>query len=183
MQGRMSALTELDLCVLGVIWRSGPLSAYRVRTQFRDSTTAAWSSSSGSIYPSIRRLREAGLIAASSSQDRRGTQTLELTNAGRDRLREWLVNLPPEVGTATPDPIRTRAQFLTSVAKQDRLHFTELARGLTQLSLASLEAEAEQNRDDQSRALDQLGTIAAIMELRARLDWLELVLDFVRSRE
>ena len=173
----MGALTELDLCVLGVIWRSGPLTAYRVRKEFRESTTAAWSSSAGSIYPSIRRLLEAGLATtAPVAEDKRGTQSLKITGEGLERLRAWLTNLAPELGTANPDPLRTRAHFLTSIPAEQRVRFVDRARAITRASLAELEAEAERNRSDPDGALEQVGTLGAIFELRARLEWLDQVL-------
>jgi DNA-binding PadR family transcriptional regulator len=175
------ALTELDLCVLGVIWRSGPMSAYGVRTVFRTSTTAAWSSSSGSIYPSIRRLLAAGLAKAGPPRDRRGTQELSITPQGLARLQGWMVELPPGAGTPTPDPIRTRAQFITSLEPEQRIRFVETARLLTQASLDGLQKIAEANARDPAQMLDQLGTIGSILELQARLEWLERVLDMVST--
>lgn len=177
----MRGLTELDLCVLGVIWRSGPLSAYGVRAVFRESTTAAWSSSSGSIYPSIRRLVAAGLAAAGAPQDRRSTRSLSITPEGLARLRAWLVELRPDAGTPTPDPIRTRAQFITALPEEERARFVQSSVTLTQQALAGLEKIAEANANDPAQALDQLGTIGSILELRARLEWLGLILDLVPS--
>src|SRR4051812_20115559 len=123
-------LTELDRCVLGVIWQAGPLSAYRVRTRFKDSATVAWSSSAGSIYPSIRRLLRAGLAVAGSRKDERGTRHIAITAKGRTRLRQWLLNFPPELASATPDPIRTRAQFLYAIPAIHRRRFIQKA-GIT----------------------------------------------------
>lgn len=173
----MRELTELDFCVLGVIWRSGPLSAYGVRKVFRDSTTASWSSSTGSIYPSIRRLLAAGLATAGAPEDRRGTQTLKITPDGLDRLRRWILELRPELGTATPDPIRTRAQFLTSVSSKERAEFVEAAHRITLEALRTLENVAEENTGDRAQVLDQLGTLGSILELKARLDWLNGIFD------
>ncbi len=172
----MADLTELDLCVLGVIWRSGPLTAYRVRKEFQESTTVAWSSSAGSIYPSIRRLLAAGLALAGPPQDKRGAQALSVTHEGRSRLRCWVVELPSWLGSAMPDPIRTRSQFLTIAPPRDRLEFVRTARALTRRSLDLLYAEKEANAGDPAMALEQLGTIGAILELRARLDWLDQLL-------
>jgi DNA-binding PadR family transcriptional regulator len=173
----MRDLTELDFCVLGVIWRSGPMTAYGVRKVFRDSTTAGWSSSSGSIYPSIRRLLTAGLASAGSPEDRRGTQTLTITPEGLDRLKGWILGLGPELGTATPDPIRTRAQFITTISAEDRAKFVEAARRITTDALRLLEQVAEANAGDRAQVLDQLGTLGSILELKGRLEWLDRISD------
>jgi DNA-binding PadR family transcriptional regulator len=174
-------LTELDFCVLGVIWREGPLSAYAVRKVFRDSTTAGWSSSSGSIYPSIRRLLQAGLATAGAPQDRRNTRVVVVTKEGKARLREWLVDLRPVHGTATPDPIRTRAQFLTVLSARERSAFVAAARKVSDLALRELETHAIVSGNDPTDDLDHLGTVGAIGELEARLIWLDQVLAYIRS--
>ena len=169
-------LTELDQCVLAVVWREGPLTAYGVRTVFRESTTAGWSSSSGSIYPAIRRLIAAGLVDGGTAKDRRGTQALAITAAGRAALKRWLTDLAPELGSATPDPIRTRAQFLTALNSEGRTDFIARSRTVTTQAITELEAHAERIRGDPGQRLDLIGTVGSIGELRARLAWLELAL-------
>lgn len=168
----MDSLTELDFCVLGVIWRSSPVTAYGVRKEFRDSTTAGWSSSSGSIYPSIRRLIAAGLACAGVPEDRRGKQLLTITPEGLNRLKGWVIGLGPELGTATPDPIRTRAQFIKTISAEDRVQFVETARRVTVDALFLLEQVVEANEADRVHVLDQLGTLGSILELHGRLEWL-----------
>lgn len=175
----MRDLTELDFCVLGVIWRFGPMTAYRVRKIFRDSPTAGWSSSSGSIYPSIRRLVGAGLASADSAEDRRGTQALAITPQGLEGLNGWVLGLAPPLGTATPDPIRTRAQFITSVPAEERTKFVAEARRITTGALCLLEEAAETRAGDRAKVLDQLGTLGSILELKARLEWLRGIEDLL----
>jgi DNA-binding PadR family transcriptional regulator len=175
----MRELTELDFCVLGVVWRSGPLTAYEVRKEFRRSPTASWSSSSGSIYPSIRRLLATGLATATSAEDARGKQLVSITPAGLNRLRQWIVELRPELGAVSPDPIRTRAQFLTSVSAEDRVQFFEAARRVTMESLRVMEGAAEANAGDSSQFLEQLGVVGVILELKARLEWLDAICEML----
>lgn len=175
----MRDLTELDFCVLGVIWRSGPMTAYGVRKVFRGSPTAGWSSSSGSIYPSIRRLLAAGLASAGSAEDRRGRQSISITPEGLDRLKLWILSLGPELGTATPDPIRTRAQFITAIPADDRARFVQAARRITMDALRLLEEVAEAHAGDRAQVLDQLGTLGSILELRSRIEWLNGILEML----
>jgi DNA-binding PadR family transcriptional regulator len=177
----MIRLTELDFCVLGVIWEWGPLSAYRVRARFEESNTAAWSSSAGSIYPSIRRLVRAGLAVAGSRQDERGTRHVGITAKGRERLRAWLVDLPPKIGTATADPIRTRAQFVTSVSYEDRLRFLDNARTITRAALKEVEKVTKVKSTGSDTMLEHIGNLGSIFELRARLQWLNRVADLLKT--
>ena len=177
----MIRLTELDFCVLGVIWECGPLSPYRVRIRFEESNTAAWSSSAGSIYPSIRRLMRAGLAVASSRQDARGTRHVAITAKGREHLRAWVVDLPPETGTATADPIRTRAQCVTSVPYEDRLRFLENARVVTRAALREVEMVTKRKPATPNAMLEYVGNLGSIFELRARLQWLNRVTNLLKT--
>jgi DNA-binding PadR family transcriptional regulator len=178
----MVRLTELDFCVLGVIWAHGPLSAYGVRARFEESNTTAWSSSAGSIYPSIRRLVRAGLAVASSCQDERGTRHVGITAKGREQLRAWLVDLPPKIGTATADPIRTRAQFVTSVPFEDRLRFLDTARAITRAALKEVEAVTKEQSGRSETMLEYIGNLGSVFELRARLQWLNRVADLLKDK-
>jgi DNA-binding PadR family transcriptional regulator len=183
MQARgMIRLTELDFCVLGVIWECGPVSAYGVRARFEESNTATWSSSAGSIYPSVRRLARAGLAAASSRKDERGTRHVEITAKGRERLRLWLVDLPPKIGTATADPIRTRAQFVTSVSPEDRLRFLDNARAITRAALSEVEKVTKLQSTGSDTILEYIGNLGSVFELRARLQWLDRVGRLVKDK-
>ena len=177
----MIRLTELDFCVLGVIWECGPLSAYRVRIRFEQSNTAAWSSSAGSIYPSIRRLLRAGLAVASSRRDARGTRHVSVTARGREKLRAWVVNLPPEIGTATADPIRTRAQFVTSVPYEDQQRFLENAQAITRAALREVEMVVKKKPASPNTMLDYIGNLGSVFELRARLQWLNRVTNLLKT--
>lgn len=170
----MKQLTELDYCVLGVIWRHGPLSAYRVRCIFAESTTPVWSSSAGSIYPSIKRLTAAELVEAAVAQDKRGTRLLRIRKAGLDSLRHWLVEFPPSYGSATADPLRTRAQFLVALPSAEQSRFLERAEVSTRAALAELEGHSRSEAENPSAKLDLIGTMGAVFELQARLKWLEL---------
>jgi DNA-binding PadR family transcriptional regulator len=178
----MTRLTELDFCVLGVIWECGPLSAYRVRARFEESNTAAWSSSAGSIYPSIRRLVRAGLAVMGCRRDERGTRHIAITPKGRERLRAWLVDLRPEIGTATADPIRTRAQFVTSVPYEDQLRFLENARAITRAALKEVEKVTKAKSARSGATLEYIGNLGSIFELRARLQWLNRVADVLKTK-
>jgi len=179
----MIRLTELDFCVLGVIWECGPLSTYRVRARFAESNTAAWSSSAGSIYPSIRRLVRAGLAVAGSRQDGRGTRHVGITAKGRERLRGWLVDLPPKIGTATADPIRTRAQFVTSVSYEERLRFLDNARAITRAALKEVEKVTKVKSASSDTMLEYIGNLGSIFELRARLQWLNRVANLLKTKD
>lgn len=168
-------LTELDNCILGIIWRDGPMSAYGVRNHFERSTTVAWSSSTGTVYPAIRRLKDRDLLSAGKRSGPRKSQLLQLTRAGMDALRSWLAAAEPELGSSTADPIRTRVQFLAALDAEARARAIARYRTVTQEAIDTFELKAAAQGEGVAERLDHLGALGALAELRARLTWLETI--------
>jgi DNA-binding PadR family transcriptional regulator len=165
--------SELDCCILGVIWREGPMSGYGVRAHFAGSTTAAWSSSTGTVYPALRRLREAGLLEAGEPSGPRRQELLTVTSKGAEVLRAWLTQVPSQLGSPTADPIRTRVHFLAALDSEARRRAIADYRSATAAALAALGA-ARPGSAKVERS-ERLGARGAAMELEARLAWLDLV--------
>jgi DNA-binding PadR family transcriptional regulator len=167
--GPAHVITELDHTILAIVGRDGPMSAYDVRKVFAGSLTPSWSASTGSVYPSIRRLVQAGLILSSQPAGGRNRTTLTLSPLGSARVRDWLMGITVEVAAATPDPVRTRLYFLSLLGPAARTVMLEQAEASTRGAL--LEAErrrAERSEDDVSRLISE----GVISELQARLTWL-----------
>jgi DNA-binding PadR family transcriptional regulator len=169
-------MTELECCVLGVVWHSGPLTAYEVAKPFAESQSSYWSGSAGSIYPLVKRLEEKGYLRGeTASWNARMKRTFTITEEGLAELRSWLSPpFPDEAGAATFDPIRTRLSFLNALPKKMRAKFLDEAERVIRLQLAILteHESSERARKDQLSALTALG---AIFELEARLQWLAAV--------
>jgi DNA-binding PadR family transcriptional regulator len=66
-----------------------------------------WSGSAGAVYPAMRRLRAAGLLAAAASGDGRGTEHYSVTSAGKTALLAWAGDVARAVSAGT-DPFRSR---------------------------------------------------------------------------
>lgn len=89
----LSPTARVILGMLGL----GPMSGYEIKQMVDQSTRFFWTASYGQIYPELRRLADAGLIAGSeAAQGERKRTVYELTEAGRDALAEWLAG-PAEV--------------------------------------------------------------------------------------
>lgn len=168
-------LTELDNCILGVIWREGPMSAYDIRSHFAASTTVAWSSSTGTIYPATKRLLAAKLIEAGPRSGPRGRQLLALTVEGNQALHQWLENVGPELGSSTADPLRTRVHFLGALASLQRKRALDDYREVTCEQIQVLELALDKPARTPVERSERLGTLGALMELKARLAWLEAI--------
>ena len=167
-------MTELDHCVLGVIWREGPITAYGVRRRFSASPTAAWSSSSGSIYPAIRRLVAGGLVRTDAPSDARNTQALRATAKGSRVLKRWLGRVQEGLAGALADPIRTRVQFLAALPRADALAFLREADRDCRATLPLLR-KLRAERTVSRRHEESWAMVGAVYELEARLKWLRYV--------
>jgi len=175
-------MTELDLTILAIVARDGPLSAYDVRKVFARSLTSTWSSSTGSIYPSIRRLQEAGHVAAATAKGPRARKALRVTASGRAAVDAWLRDITAEVAGPTPNPIRTRMYFVGIVDPARRVAIIRQANESTRAAIAA----AEQARSDRMAAgggdtVQHLASKGVLFELRARLEWLTWLETQVRN--
>ena len=83
-----SAQTALDLVVLTVLDRRGPLHGYGIATAIQDLSREALRVEEGSLYPALHRMEELGWIAAEwkASETKRRARFYRLTKAGKKQL-------------------------------------------------------------------------------------------------
>src|SRR5919106_950990 len=74
-----------------------PRSGYEIKQLVDSSARFFWAASYGQIYPELKKLERAGLIAGDdSSTGGRQRTTFKLTAEGKKAAREW-ISRPPEV--------------------------------------------------------------------------------------
>lgn len=164
-------ITELDFTVLGVVAQAGPISAYDVRKIFSSSLTPRWSSSTGSIYPSVKRLSEAGLVHLAARKGTRGKQLIQATKSGLAQLSNWIRTVTEEDGAPLPDPIRTKAHFLDILSLDERDTFLVSAIAATDRVIRKVENAIASSEEKQDRLL----RLGSLLQLRARREWLVLI--------
>lgn len=169
------SLTDLEHCVLGVVWRQGESSAYAVRAEFERSPSRDWSSSAGSIYPAIRRLCALGFLEQVGRTGPRRKKVLRTTSDGAERLRQWITTIEPPSASPTYDPIRTRLTFLTAIDIAERAAVIRDAIEKTSLNLDRVNNYLNEVRVG-SLAGEVLASQGAIRELKARRSWLKSLL-------
>jgi DNA-binding PadR family transcriptional regulator len=82
--------------ILGML-AARPRSGYEIKQLVDSSARFFWAASYGQIYPELKKLEKAGLIAGDdSSTGARQRTTFRLTAEGKRAAREW-INSPPEV--------------------------------------------------------------------------------------
>jgi PadR family transcriptional regulator AphA len=91
----MDELSPTARAILGLL-SFGPNSGYDIKAFVDSSTRFFWAASYGSIYPELKRLREAGLVEPTDTTagGRRRTEWA-LTDAGRERTRAWITSDEP----------------------------------------------------------------------------------------
>jgi PadR family transcriptional regulator AphA len=82
--------------ILGML-AARPRSGYEIKQLVDSSARFFWAASYGQIYPELKKLEEAGLVAGDdSSRGARRRTVYRLTRDGRRVAREW-IRRPPEV--------------------------------------------------------------------------------------
>lgn len=180
MKGR--TLTELENCVLGVVWLRGPCTAYVVRQEFASSETPHWSSSAGSIYPVLERLQNLGAVRSQSGSWGQGSRKqYQITPSGLETLRLW-IGPPIAEGAAAPtfDPIRTRMFFLEALPPSKRIRYVDEAIKATRAVLDELRSNLSRRPADDMDALASLGTV---FQLEGRIAWLRRIRRAISRRK
>lgn len=83
-----SAQTALDLLVLTVLGRRGPLHGYGIANAIEELSDEALRIDEGSLYPALHRMEEAGWISASwtVTENKRRARIYQMTRAGKKQL-------------------------------------------------------------------------------------------------
>ena len=89
-------LSATAYVILGMV-SVHPRSGYEIKAAVDESTRRFWAASYGQIYPELKRLAEQGLVTgADSPRGERRRRVYTITDAGMERLKEWL-RRPPEM--------------------------------------------------------------------------------------
>jgi DNA-binding PadR family transcriptional regulator len=168
-------LTELEGCVLGLVWAKGPCTPYLVRKEFLESASPHWSGSAGAIYPLVERLERRRFIRAEAhATGRRRSKRYVLTPAGIRSLCGWLSPpLSDETVGVPPDPLRTRLRFLAALPRAQQVAFLSDAETKLQSQLRRVEADSLRRvMEGRYYYWMNLGAIGA---LQARLEWIRQI--------
>jgi DNA-binding PadR family transcriptional regulator len=92
----MEQLSATGKVILGML-AARPRSGYEIKQLVDQSARFFWAASYGQIYPELKKLEEAGLIAGDdSSQGGRQRTTFRLTAEGKRAAHQW-ISSPPQV--------------------------------------------------------------------------------------
>jgi DNA-binding PadR family transcriptional regulator len=176
----------LELAVLGLL-HEAPMHGYELRKQLHARLGSLRAFSWGSVYPTLRRLQRASLIAerdpeqtapVRGSWGRRGRRVYEITAEGKDRLDELLGETGPQAfddesfGVHLAFFSRTPAEVRMRILEGRRRRVEERRDGLR-----STMTRAGEQIDRYTRELHRIGLDTTEREVR----WLNELIDHERS--
>ena len=123
-------MTENEGSLMSLVLRSQPVTAYQLIRMYEESPVASYNVSKGGVYPLVGRLKERGYLTAERvAGDKRNTETLVCTDAGREALRRWTTHLN-DSHILLADPMRTRIMTLNLLSRDAQLRWIVAAREL-----------------------------------------------------
>ncbi|MEM5517851.1 PadR family transcriptional regulator [Henriciella sp. AS95] len=160
-------LSELEGAIMLEIHLRGRSTAFQVRSAFQTSLTPDWSGSAGAVYPAIKRLEAAGLIASKALEDRRGTRSLSATEQGIAALHDW-ATAPDLACKLNADPFRTRVDYLKSLPPRQRKQVLADILAAMEQSLSDMQALLQTDHDMKATSNALAGEA-----LRLRMEWIK----------
>jgi DNA-binding PadR family transcriptional regulator len=165
-------MSEMEACVLALIWAEGPATPYALRQVFLKSPSPQWSGSAGTFYPLMERLERRELVrSVPHPTGRREGKLFSLTPAGCRAVKTWLQTaIPTWVTGVPPDPLRTRIRFLGALPVELQRKFLAAARQAVEEHLRTMLQDYKSRRA--KGGFEYWMARGAIMAMRARRSWL-----------
>ena len=116
---------SLRHALLGLLARK-PSTGYELTRMFDLSLRTAWHASHSQVYPELNRLDSAGLVEV-VERGARGSKTYALTDAGREELRRWLVEVDPDRSQRNESAVRLFLGQLLAAGDRRRVFERDLA--------------------------------------------------------
>jgi DNA-binding PadR family transcriptional regulator len=175
----------LEIAVLGLLSES-PMHGYEVRKRLSTLLGTFRAFSYGSLYPTLRRLAEAGWISedtplptdSGTGRSRRGKRVYRITAEGKERLAELLADVGPDAfdeegfGARLAFFAQTRSDIRLRVLEGRRRRVEEQREGMR-----STLSRAGERLDRYTRELHEHGLESVDREVR----WLTELIEHERS--
>ena len=168
-------VVSLRHSLLGLI-AAKPTTGYELAKLFQASLANVWSAQLSQIYPELNRLLDADLIRVVETGPR-GRKTYEITDAGREDVRRWLVETEPDRASRNSALLRTFFLWLVEPAEAEAYLRREAAYHRERLRAFEEVADANEPVTPSSR----LPLDWAIRYCRELAAWSEWAADQVRA--
>ncbi len=179
-----SRAAVLELAILGQL-AGAPMHGYELRRQLSAQLGAFRTLSYGSLYPALRRLTDAGLIAQADGDTlphalagKRGRIVYQLTDQGRERLAATLATAEPTAWDDEAFDVRFTLFATTDARTRLRILEGRHARMVERLSLLRESTQRTRERMDAYTAeLARHG----LEQVEREVEWLENLIDTERG--
>ena len=172
-------LTDNEGTLLSLVQRLQPTTTYQIIKVYAGSPVSNFSTSKGKTYPLIARLEELGLLSKKRiAKDKRGTEELRCTEAGRRALKNWVKQIRPE-HLLLEDPLRTRVQSFDLLSPAERTDWILETKRQLHTKLQDLDAYGK----DVDVPFKDFVHDNAVRSLRARMDWLDMLDLYFRTSD
>ncbi len=169
----------------------GPMTGYDLKKTLDASTAFFWHAELAQIYPTLKRLVEAGLIQFEvEAQDSRPDKRIySITTAGRAALREWLVE-PLDSLPAKKDSVLLQLFFSGALDKATLLEQLRRQLAVHRVQLEQYQTETKDTVQDQviQGGLEREGVMWELVREygvgheRHYVQWLEHAIEVVEKR-
>src|SRR5689334_2274526 len=133
---------SLRYAVLGLLARR-PSTGYELTQTFDRSLRTSWYARHSQIYPELAKLEGADLVEL-VGHGARGSKTYAITEAGRDELRQWLVEAEPDRSQRSESSLRLFLTPLLDPADRQATYERDLAHVAHELAaLEKVRAEVQ----------------------------------------
>jgi len=166
-------LSNLEMTVLGFAWLRGPCTIYAIMKELSLSASSFHKSRAGTAYSIANRLLGFGLLGQED-------ENVQITPAGEAELKSWFADIPLTDIAHSADLIRLRVFFLGVVDSSERLRFIDESLAGLRTFLRTCEELVPKN-EEIGDYFGVLATMSVVLETRARIQWLELVRDWVEN--
>ena len=124
----MSSLSDHEGTFLSLVLRLQPTTAYQVAKVYEESPVTNYKTHKAKMYGIIDRLVGRGWLEKRPvPNDRRGTEQLFCTDAGRDAVRRWATSIEPD-HLLMDDPFRTKVQSFGLLTSDEQVKWAMEAR-------------------------------------------------------
>ncbi|MGH2719575.1 MAG: PadR family transcriptional regulator [Actinomycetota bacterium] len=121
--GHRARRGDVQSGILGVL-ADGPMHGYELIREMEARSGGAWHPSPGSVYPHLQLFQDSGFV---TSEERDGKRIYSITDAGREKLAEYLAQ------TGSP------WEFAREGAREGRERFGKLFKEMSQLGAAAMQ--------------------------------------------
>lgn len=169
-----------------------PMSGYDLKKLFEESINFFWSAQTSQIYRELKSLEAAGHVQSSVEPSHSGPnkRVYRITESGRRRLKEWLVNVSDEIGEDNRNEFLLRI-FLSSnmgIDALQRILEARLAKYRRDIQrLESLGAVVEKYRDkfdvDAQMPFWSIAISRGFHDVGSHIHWAEESLKAIQARK